>query len=168
MPGAPTSDPADLGPRLGLHDLLLGVDHVGIAVAELEPALAWWTGTLGLVVAHREENHDQQVVEVMLASGPGTTGATTQLQLLAPLSDASAVARFLVRRGPGLQHVAFVVADLTLASARLTARGGRLLYPEGRTGTSGSKINFIHPRDAGGVLVELVEPSSFPGIAGRD
>ncbi|MGI8456631.1 MAG: methylmalonyl-CoA epimerase [Propionibacteriaceae bacterium] len=146
--------------HLGLADLVLGVDHVGIAVGDLEAALDWWTTTVGLVVLHREENPDQQVVEVMLAipDDQPERATPTQLQLLSPLSDDSAIARFLQRRGPGLQHIAFTVSDIEIATARLVARGGRLLYPEARTGTALSKINFIHPRDTGGVLVELVQP----------
>ncbi len=167
LPDVPLPDPLpDLLP-LGLGELLLGVDHVGIAVGDLEPALAWWTATLGLVVAHREENPDQQVVEVMLAV-PGDRPGRTQLQVLAPSTDDSAIARFLQRRGPGLQHVALTVSDIELATARLLARGDRLLYPEARTGTTNSKINFLHPRDTGGVLVELVQPGPNPGIRGSD
>ena len=79
------------------------------------------------------------------------------VQLLVPLSPESTIAKFLERNGPGVHHIAYTVDDLDAESARLRAAGDRLLYDEPRRGTSGSRINFVHPRDAGGVLVELVE-----------
>jgi methylmalonyl-CoA/ethylmalonyl-CoA epimerase len=81
------------------------------------------------------------------------------VQLLAPLSESSTIAKFLERRGPGLQQVAYTVADIERASAALRERGVRLLYENPRRGTAGSRVNFVHPKDAGGVLVELVEPA---------
>lgn len=137
---------------------LLGVDHVGIAVSDLEAAVALYTGPLGLVVGHRETNADQGVVEVMLTT-PGDGGGT-QLQLVAPLDEHSPVSRFLLRHGPGLHHVAYAVNDLSTASEVLVRRGWRLLYDAPRAGTRGSLINFVHPKDTGGVLVELVEPAA--------
>jgi methylmalonyl-CoA/ethylmalonyl-CoA epimerase len=91
----------------------------------------------------------------MLAVGDGDT----RLQLLAPLGPDSTIARFLERSGPGLQQVAYRVQDVDAVSAALRQRGLRLLYDEPRRGTAGSRINFVHPKDAGGVLVELVEPA---------
>jgi methylmalonyl-CoA/ethylmalonyl-CoA epimerase len=85
------------------------------------------------------------------------------LQLLAPLSADSTIARFLDRRGPGVQQVAYRVADVEKASEELRGRGLRLLYDEPRRGTAGSRVNFVHPADAGGVLVELVEPAVGSG-----
>jgi methylmalonyl-CoA/ethylmalonyl-CoA epimerase len=81
------------------------------------------------------------------------------VQLLAPLSAESPIARFLERSGPGVQQVAYTVADLDATSAALRARGLRLLYETPRRGTADSRINFVHPKDAGGVLIELVEPA---------
>ena len=92
----------------------------------------------------------------MLAAGPDDAGP--RVQLLAPATPESAIARFLDRHGPGLQQLAYTVRDVEAASAALRARGLRLLYDTPRRGTAGSRINFVHPKDAGGVLVELVQP----------
>jgi methylmalonyl-CoA/ethylmalonyl-CoA epimerase len=136
-------------------DDILGVDHVGIAVADLAAAVAFHTGVLGGSVTHRETNVEQGVEEVMISYGSGA-----QIQLLAPRNPASAIARFLDRSGPGLQQLAYRVTDLDTASDRLRKAGLRLLYDAARPGTAGSRINFIHPKDTGGVLVELVEPAA--------
>jgi len=141
---------------------VLAVDHVGLAVADLEAAIAFHTDVLGLVLLHREENPDADVAEAMLGTVAGADAA--QVQLLAPLSPESPIARFLERSGPGLQQLAYRVADVDAASAALRSRGLRLLYDAARTGTRGSRINFVHPRDTGGVLVELVEPAVRPGL----
>jgi methylmalonyl-CoA/ethylmalonyl-CoA epimerase len=134
---------------------LLAVDHVGIAVADLDAAIAFHTSVLGLVLLHREENPDQGVAEAMLAPPGAEQGA--QVQLLAPLSEQSALARFLDRSGPGLQQLAFRVKDIDHAASVLRGKGLRLLYDAARTGTGGSRINFVHPKDTGGVLIELVQ-----------
>ncbi len=163
------ADPTAAGPAAPLPpDLVLGVDHVGIATADLDLAVAFYTRRLGLQELRREHIADQRVVEVMLGAGR-TVGAlpavgpavpVTQLQLLAATSPDSAVARFLDRSGPGLQHLAFRVADLDRVAAHLRATGVRLLYPRPARGSAGSLINFLHPRDTGGVLVELVRPAA--------
>ena len=132
------------------------IDHVGIAVPDLDAAIAWYGETLGLVATHTETNEEQGVREAML-SAPGDTGAA--VQLLAPLRADSPIGRFLDRNGPGIQQMAYRVADIEATSDALRAQGKRLLYPEPRRGTAGSRINFVHPKDAGGVLVELVEPA---------
>jgi methylmalonyl-CoA/ethylmalonyl-CoA epimerase len=93
----------------------------------------------------------------MVAVGPDPAGGC--LQLLAPLRPDSTIAKFLDRHGPGVQQVAYTVKSVEQASAELRARGARLLYDQPRRGTAGSRINFVHPKDAGGVLVELVEPA---------
>ena len=134
---------------------LLAIDHVGIAVPDLDAAIAFHTSVLGLVLLHREENVEQGVAEAMLAPPDGVTGA--QLQLLAPLSEQSTLARFLERSGPGLQQLAFRVEDIDHAASVLRGKGLRLLYDAARTGTGGSRINFVHPKDTGGVLIELVQ-----------
>jgi methylmalonyl-CoA/ethylmalonyl-CoA epimerase len=133
---------------------LIRIDHVGIAVADLDQALAFYAEAFGLRCVHQEANEEQGVREAMLAVGDGTG---PRLQLLAPLRPDSAIARFLDRNGPGLQQLAYTVADVAATSAALRARGLRLLYDEPKRGTAGSRINFVHPKDAGGVLVELVQ-----------
>jgi methylmalonyl-CoA/ethylmalonyl-CoA epimerase len=140
---------------MGEHKIL-GIDHIGIAVADLDEAIAWYGEAFGLVATHTEVNEEQGVREAMLSAGDG--GAA--IQLLAPLRPDSAIGRFLDRNGPGIQQMAYRVVDIEATSAALRAQGKRLLYPEPRRGTAGSRINFVHPKDAGGVLVELVEPAS--------
>jgi methylmalonyl-CoA/ethylmalonyl-CoA epimerase len=135
--------------------LLTTIDHVGIAVADLDAAIAFYAATFGVHAVHEEVNEEQGVREAMLAVGDGET----RIQLLAPLSRDSAIAKFLDRSGPGLQQLAFRVDDVEAAGAMLRERGLRLLYDAPRRGTSGSRVNFVHPKDAGGVLVELVEPA---------
>jgi len=150
------------GPAAHLRDdagepLLTGLDHVGLAVPDLDAAVAFHVEVLGLRLEHEEANEEQGVREAMLVAGDGGPDAA-RVQLLAPLSPSSTIARFLDRRGPGLQQVAYRVRDVEAASAALRDRGLRLLYDEARRGTAGSRVNFVHPADAGGVLVELVEP----------
>lgn len=137
------------------------IDHVGIAVPDLDAAIDFHVRVLGGRLAHREENTEQGVVEAMIAFGPteGSDGPT-QIQLLAPLTPESTIATFLDKRGPGLQQLALRVPDLDAAVAALRGAGLRLLYDTARRGTAGSRINFVHPRDAGGVLLELVEPAA--------
>jgi len=107
-----------------------------------------------MTVAHEEVNEEQGVREAMLSVGD----SGSSIQLLAPLSDASPIARFLDQRGPGIQQLAYRVRDLDAVSKVLRERGARLLYDEPKRGTAGSRVNFVHPKSAGGVLVELVEP----------
>lgn len=143
-----------------IEPYVIAVDHVGVATADLEATIAFYRDAFGLVSVHREENPDQQVVEAMLAPAVQAGDAeATRIQVLAPLSDGSPIAKFLDQSGPGLQQLALRVRDLDAISERLQARGIRLLYPGPRRGTDGCKINFLHPKDAGGVLIELVEPA---------
>ena len=139
----------------GPQHLFTAIDHVGVAVADLDEAIAFYRDTYGMTLAHEEVNEEQGVREAMMAVG----GSGSHIQLLAPLSPESTIAKFLDRSGPGIQQMAYRVEDLDAVSATLRERGLRLLYPEARRGTAGSRINFIHPKDAGGILVELVEPS---------
>ena len=139
---------------------LLRIDHVGVAVTDLDAAIEMYERVFGMRCVHTEENAEQGVREAMLAVGPDASGGC--VQLLAPLSPDSTIARFLDRSGPGLQQVAYTVEDVEAAGAKLRERGVRLLYDSPRRGTAGSRINFVHPRDAGGVLVELVEPADSP------
>ncbi|MEP6599437.1 MAG: methylmalonyl-CoA epimerase [Actinomycetota bacterium] len=129
------------------------IDHVGIAVADLDVAIAFHCDMFGMVLVHQEVNVELGVREAILAVGEGDT----RIQLLAPLTPDSAIARFLDHSGPGVQQVAYTVDDVEAAAAELRAKGLRLLYDAPRRGTAGSLVNFVHPKDAGGVLVEIVE-----------
>ena len=137
--------------------LVLDIDHVGVAVPDLDAAVEWYTTHLGMVETHREVNESQGVHEAMLSVRGSTSG--TAVQLLAPLNADSTIAKFIDRSGPGLQQLAYRVSDIDAVAEQLRAQGVRLLYDEPRRGTADSRINFIHPKDAGGVLVELVEPA---------
>lgn len=143
--------------------LFVCIDHVGVAVPDLDAAIALYTSAYGMTVAHREVNEEQKVEEAMMQIAPGAGDAdlsgTQRIQLLAPLNDESTIAKFLDRSGPGLQQLAFRVTDVEAASQTLRDRGLRLLYDAPKRGTANSRINFVHPKDAGGVLVELVEPA---------
>jgi methylmalonyl-CoA/ethylmalonyl-CoA epimerase len=130
------------------------IDHVGIAVADMDEALAFYSLAFGMEPVHEEVNEEQGVREAMLAAGDGP-----RIQLLAPLRPDSPIGKFLGRNGPGIQQLAYEVADIEAVSATLRERGMRLLYDTPKHGTAGSRVNFIHPKDAGGVLVELVEPA---------
>jgi methylmalonyl-CoA/ethylmalonyl-CoA epimerase len=143
------------------EDLFVCIDHVGVAVPDLDAAIDLYTNVFGMVVAHREINEEQKVEEAMVQiNGTGGDTTTQRIQLLAPLNDESTIAKFLDRSGPGLQQLAYRVTDVEKVSEVLRERGVRLLYDAPRRGTANSRINFIHPKDAGGVLVELVEPAA--------
>lgn len=137
---------------------LIRIDHVGVAVPDLDAAVERYQRIFGMRCVHVETNPEQGVREAMMAVGPTADGGC--VQLLAPLGPDSPVARFLDRHGPGVQQVAYTVVDLDRACAALRERGVRLLYDQPRRGTAGSRINFVHPKDAGGVLIELVEPTN--------
>ncbi len=147
------TDAAHTGIPAGLFTT---IDHVGIAVPDLREAIAFYELAFGITSVHEEVNEEQGVHEAMLAVGDGET----RIQLLAPLTPDSTIAKFIGRSGPGLQQLAFRVADVEAASATLRERGLRLLYDVPRRGTAGSRVNFVHPKDAGGVLVELVQPAT--------
>jgi methylmalonyl-CoA/ethylmalonyl-CoA epimerase len=151
------TDSVPTGPGVLPAVELLRIDHVGVAVPDLDAAVTFYAETFGMRCVHEELNEEQGVREAMLAVGPD--GAGPRLQLLAPASPDSAIAKFLDRSGPGLQQLAYTVRDVEATAAALRARGLRLLYDTPRRGTAGSRINFVHPKDAGGVLVELVEPA---------
>lgn len=133
------------------------IDHVGIAVPDLDSAKDLYVHTFGMQVVHEETNEEQGVREAMLTVG---SAGGAQIQLLAPLSPESTIASFLDRSGPGVQQVAYRVDDVERAAEELRAQGMRVLYDTPRRGTAGSRVNFVHPKDAGGVLVELVEPAA--------
>jgi methylmalonyl-CoA/ethylmalonyl-CoA epimerase len=141
--------------------ILSAIDHVGVAVADLQEGIDFHTSVLGLRLVHREDNDEHQVSEAVLAAGRSGRSAAA-VQLIAPLNENSPLARFLARSGPGIQHLAFRVSDIESATAEYRRRGLRLLYDAPKPGTRGSRINFIHPKDTGGVLIELVEVARGP------
>jgi methylmalonyl-CoA/ethylmalonyl-CoA epimerase len=143
--------------RAELADLVTAIDHVGIAVPDLDAAIAFHRETFGLEVAHEEVNEEQGVREAMLRAPGDTTGAA--VQLLAPSRPDSTIAKFLDRSGPGLQQLALRVTDVDAACDALRAKGLRVLFEKPKRGTADSRVNFVHPKDAGGVLVELVQPA---------
>jgi methylmalonyl-CoA/ethylmalonyl-CoA epimerase len=130
---------------------LLDVDHVGIAVEDLDEAVAMYQATLGVTPTLRERVEDQGVEEVLFPVG------TSYIQLLGALGPSSPVGRFLERRGPGVHHVAYRVDDVEAALASLREEGVRLIDEHGRPGSRGTTIAFVHPASMGGVLVELVQ-----------
>jgi methylmalonyl-CoA/ethylmalonyl-CoA epimerase len=152
-----TADQVDVRPVLATA-LVTAVDHVGLAVPDLDAAIAWYHDHLGMIVVHEEVNDDQGIREAMLAVRGAPVGSA-QVQLMAPIDESSTIAKFLDKRGPGIQQLAYRVSDLEALSERLRAQGVRLIYQSPRRGTANSRINFIHPKDAGGVLIELVEPA---------
>jgi len=145
--------PPSLADMTGLFS---AIDHVGIAVADLGAAIAWYARTFGMQVVHQEVNEEMGVHEAMLRVGGDPSGA--QVQLLAPLHADSTIGRYLDRFGPGIQQLAYRVDDIDAAIRTLQERGIQPLYDSHRRGTAGARVNFIHPKDAGGVLVELIEP----------
>lgn len=143
-------------PQIPEH-LFTAIDHVGIAVPDLDEAISFYESTYGMQVLHAETNEEQGVREAMIGY-PANAGAAV-VQLLAPLNEDSTIAKFIGRNGPGLQQLALRVTDVEQVMAVLAERGLRLLYDAPRRGTSDSRVNFVHPKDAGGVLLELVEPA---------
>jgi methylmalonyl-CoA/ethylmalonyl-CoA epimerase len=142
--------------------MLTRIDHVGLAVRDLDEAVAFYARAFDVSVVHEEVNEEQGVREVML--GVGDSGSC--IQLLAPLRPDSPIGKFLDRSGEGIQQVAYGVDDIDAVSATLRSRGVRLLYDEARPGTAGSRVNFVHPKDAMGVLIELVESAAVEPARG--
>jgi len=136
--------------------LLSRIDHVGIACRDLDAKIAFYESTFGLTVASIEVNEAQGVREAMLAVGTDAPG-TSYVQLLEPLRPDTPVGRFLERRGEGMHHVGYGVADITAALASIGATGVRLIDERPRHGSMGASIAFLHPADVGGVLTELVQ-----------
>jgi methylmalonyl-CoA/ethylmalonyl-CoA epimerase len=161
----PTGRTLHLMPEL--QSFVTAIDHVGIAVPDFDAAVEFYRATFGLELVHEEINEEQGVHEGMLRA-PGDPGTGAAVQLLAPLNPTSTIAKFLDRNGPGMQQLAYRVTDIDSAMAALRAAGMRLLYDTPRRGTADSRINFVHPKDAGGVLVELVEPAEFPAQRADD
>jgi methylmalonyl-CoA/ethylmalonyl-CoA epimerase len=146
--------------------LLTRVDHVGIACRDLDRAVALYQATFGLAVASLEVNEEQGVREAMMQVGDGPAGAGAlgvgYVQLLEPLSPDTPVGRFIARRGEGIHHVGYGVADITEALATVAGTGIRLVDERPRHGSMGASIAFLHPADLGGVLTELVQPPALP------
>ena len=129
------------------------VDHIGVAVHEIEPALELYRDRLALEVAHREVVEEQGVEAVLLDVGEN------HVELLAPLSEDTPVGRFLAKQGPGMHHVAYQVTDIDAVLASLKEAGMQLIDEHPRGGIRGSRVAFLHPRSTGGVLTEIVEPA---------
>ena len=129
------------------------IDHVGVAVDDLDAAIALHEQTYGLQLAHREVVEAQGVEAVLLDVGE------SHVELLRPLQPDSAVGRFLATRGPGLHHVAYRVADIEAALDALRDRGLQLIDDTPRRGIRDSRVAFVHPKSAGGVLTEIVQPA---------
>jgi methylmalonyl-CoA/ethylmalonyl-CoA epimerase len=131
------------------------IDHIGVAVADLDAAVALHTHTYGMPLVHRETVADQGVEAVLLDVGEN------HVELLRPLADDTPVGRFLARRGPGLHHVAYQVTDIEAVLAQLRAAGVRLIDEAPRIGIRGTRVAFLHPAASGAILTELVEPATL-------
>jgi methylmalonyl-CoA/ethylmalonyl-CoA epimerase len=136
--------------------MFLRIDHIGIACHDLEEKIELFSSTFDLTVVAREVNEEQGVKEAMLHIADGEGGGS-YIQLLEPLSADSPVGKFLARRGEGVHHVAFGVPDVARAMEEIGAKGVRLLDERPRHGSMGSEIAFLHPKDVGGMLTELVQ-----------
>jgi methylmalonyl-CoA epimerase len=133
--------------------MLGAIDHVGIAVEDIEAAISLYRDSLGLPLVHREQVPAQGVDAALLDIGD------SHVELLEPLTPETAVGRFLARRGPGLHHVAYRVMDIERTLGDLKTSGMQLIDERARTGIRGSRVAFIHPGSTGGVLTEIVEPA---------
>ena len=129
------------------------VDHIGVAVEDLDAAIALHERDYGMVLVHREVIDEQGVEAVLLDVGEG------HVELLRPLSEETPVGRFLAKRGPGLHHVAYQVDDVQATLTALRERGLQLIDEQPRTGIRGSRVAFLHPASSGGVLTEIVQPA---------
>ena len=156
----PPADPTATPATALIADLVTAVDHVGIAVPDLDAAKKWYADNLGFVTLHQETNVEQGVEEAMSGPAGADASGAAVIQLLAPLNEESTIAKFIARSGAGLQQLAVRVTDVDAVCERLTGAGIRVLYPAPKRGTADSRINFVHPKDAGGVLLELVEPAA--------
>jgi methylmalonyl-CoA/ethylmalonyl-CoA epimerase len=129
------------------------VDHIGVAVEDLDAAIALHERDYGMTLVHREVIDEQGVEAVLLDIGEN------HVELLSPLGEDTPVGRFLAKRGPGLHHVAYQVVDVDSALAQLRERGLRLIDETPRIGIRGSRVAFLHPAASGGVLTEIVQPA---------
>lgn len=133
--------------------MLSAIDHVGVAVEDIDAALALYRDALGMPLVHRETVTEQGVDAVLLDVGD------SHVELLQPLGPETAVGKFLARRGPGLHHVAYRVADIDATLRALAAAGLRLIDERPRIGIRGSRVAFVHPGSSGAVLTEIVQPA---------
>jgi methylmalonyl-CoA/ethylmalonyl-CoA epimerase len=133
------------------------IDHIGVAVEEIEPALELYRDSFELHVAHREVVEEQGVEAVLLDVGEN------HVELLAPLGPDTPVGKFLASKGPGMHHVAYQVTDIDATLEALTQAGMRLIDEQPRTGIRGSRVAFMHPRSTAGVLTEIVQPAAGAG-----
>lgn len=129
------------------------IDHIGVAVEDVDAAIALYRDGFEMELSHRETVESQGVEAVLLDVGEG------HVELLRPLGPDTAVGKFLARKGPGLHHVAYAVDDVDATLERLAAAGLELIDREARVGIRGSRVAFLHPRSTGGVLTEIVEPA---------
>jgi methylmalonyl-CoA/ethylmalonyl-CoA epimerase len=129
------------------------IDHIGVAVEDLDAALALYEGAFGMPVVHRETVEEQGVEAVLLDVGDG------HVELLSPLGPDTPVGKFLAKKGPGLHHVAYAVTDIEAALSELSGQGIELIDSEPRTGIRDSRVAFVHPRSTGSVLTEIVQPA---------
>jgi methylmalonyl-CoA/ethylmalonyl-CoA epimerase len=136
--------------------LFTRIDHVGIACRDLARSVGFYESAFGMVLAHSERNEEQGVSEAIMRI-PGAAAGTAYVQLLEPLGPDTPVGRFLARRGEGIHHLGYEVADITAALASIGAAGIRPLDARPRHGSMGASIAFLHPADVGGVLTELVQ-----------
>jgi methylmalonyl-CoA/ethylmalonyl-CoA epimerase len=134
--------------------MLSAIDHVGVAVQDMDSALAFYRDGLGMPLVHRETVAEQGVDAALLDVGE------SHIELLAALGPDTAVGKFLARQGPGLHHVAYRVASIEQTLAACTAAGMQLIDRQARTGIRGSRVAFIHPASTGGVLTEIVQPAT--------
>ena len=133
--------------------MLSAIDHVGIAVEDVDAALGVYRDVLGMPLVHRETVEEQGVEAALLDVGDG------HIELVAPLGPETAVGRFLARKGSGLHHVAYRVGDIEATLAALAGAGARLIDERPRTGIRNSRVAFVHPASTGGVLTEIVQPA---------
>jgi len=129
------------------------IDHIGVAVADLDAAIALYEREYEMTLAHRETVTDQGVEAVLLDVGEN------HVELLAPLGDDTPVGKFLAKKGPGLHHVAYQTPDIEAELARLKAAGLELIDLTPRVGIRNSRVAFLHPKSSGGVLTEIVQPA---------
>ena len=130
------------------------IDHIGVAVEDLDAAIALYEGALGMPLVHRETVTEQGVEAVLLDVGDG------HVELLSPLGPDTPVGKFLAKKGAGLHHVAYAVTDIEATLAELQTSGIELIDTEPRVGIRGSLVAFVHPRSTGSVLTEIVQPSA--------
>jgi methylmalonyl-CoA/ethylmalonyl-CoA epimerase len=130
------------------------IDHVGVAVEDLDAAIGLYEQSFEMELAHRETVESQGVEAILLDVGDG------HVELLRPLGTETAVGKFLAKKGPGLHHVAYAVDDIDTTLGRLADAGLELIDREARTGIRGSRVAFLHPRSTGGVLTEIVQPAA--------